>query len=594
METNLNKIEEVSDEEMDEESINYSVQKQLKIFEESALYMYDDQLSIMQDDIKAASESIEESELEESVESLTSSDSENSVWDSATEKRMLFLANKNIRETLRDFNNYKSKIINKKRRATLLNDALERKSVLANRRATVHAKAIDRIFNRKHKPVLHDEITGTVRKVTFSLAFLVVLNIFLAVIDIEINLTNIKSIVEANAHLNFEDFSFLIEEQEIDWVSLSIRVLNGILSCGQIWLLTAYYSNILRLRKIELVYSGYDNIYTTGLWKYYYGEVLVLVITPSPVGDYFFNYSTESSKIIYSLNILTNLLVFAKVYIFFRVYCLLSNWFSKVSRNLCENSGVTFDLLFVLKAETNKRPFFIFFLGLTLIVLVEAYFLRITSFLRFVKGHDFSLSLREGYNIITFIYLTVNTLTMVGSGDVYPQGVLAKLTAVMTMITGLLLFSYFCAILHINLKFIPEERNAYLTIKRLDAYEEVEKKASGVIYSIIMLNYVKRSKLESMEQSRFAHIFFHLTLIKMNISLYYKAVANSKQIEQPKEESIAILEQKVRENADKLQNNIYLIDTFSVKIKNDYKNIFELYHRIKGVVGGTHKLGKLI
>jgi hypothetical protein len=103
--------------------------------------MYDDQLSIMQDDIKAASESIEESELEESVESLTSSDSENSVWDSATEKRMLFLANKNIRETLRDFNNYKSKIINKKRRATLLNDALERKSVLANRRATVHAKA---------------------------------------------------------------------------------------------------------------------------------------------------------------------------------------------------------------------------------------------------------------------------------------------------------------------------------------------------------------------------------------------------------------------------------------------------------------------
>ena len=153
-------------------------------------------------------------------------------------------------------------------------------------------------------------------------------------------------------------------------------------------------------------------------------------------------------------------------------------------------------VLFSLKALLSLRPY-----------LVLSYFL-VLSFLIFAFAvRTFEIGRVDPCNRFFFLsnafWLVVQTVTLVGYGDVVPMTHFGRLVAVFACLTGVIVLALLVSALSTTTDFTPVEDRVYEAITvEWAAREELRDEAATVIKGFLLMTRLRKRQLESKRRTQ--------------------------------------------------------------------------------------------
>ena len=140
------------------------------------------------------------------------------------------------------------------------------------------------------------------------------------------------------------------------------------------------YDLVLKRAISEEIYTKYDSLQNTGLWKWLFWECLLNSLTPygffegleytEHVGDF-------GISIIYEVNELLLSVSFIRIFFAFRMILYLSLFCNQRSQRICKIHGCDANILFAIKCMMKQRPYRVLIYSLLITTLIFGYELRI-------------------------------------------------------------------------------------------------------------------------------------------------------------------------------------------------------------------------
>jgi len=247
-----------------------------------------------------------------------------------------------------------------------------------------------------------------------------------------------------------------------------------------------------KLLGIKIIQEGFFSDFKENMKFLIEGSIILFHLPPSInyvwTGDFLGNLWA------YNINAIFSLACLVKFYFAINLFNQMSRWTSDTSFSVCRKNLVRTGLIFSIKCEFKKRPFY-----LTTILFV--FFVSLCSFL--LRTFEFGVKsegdtefignnpLQSIWNCIHFMFFTV---TKVGYGRIVPLSILGRSISIIASIIGNLIIALFIASVAVISEFTNAESKAYKIIKRLKADSNLKEKASLVIKNVFLLRKVMSIK----------------------------------------------------------------------------------------------------
>jgi hypothetical protein len=412
------------------------------------------------------------------------------------------------------------------------------------------------------------------------IALIVCLNIVISIIDNEIylyhsdiyfkNFTDFYNITTVNVTILSE-----IANREITAFENTLRFTNIVVVSTNLVFISFHYIYKLKLLQADRKLSEYDNIFSSGLYKPLFLEILSCAFFMPPYANYVYTGYMMDLIYCYNLNAIISFFVLLKCYIILRVYSYFSRWTSDTANSICMKYKVRTGIHFAIKAELKKRPYTV--LIILMIVVLTLCSIGVRTFEYSLKDPSSPIEVNsELQSLANCFWLTIITMMTVGYGDFFPKSHFGRAVTVVACIIGMLLVSLIVVSLAVVSEFSAEEKKAYLIIKKHQAEDQANNKATEIIKTflkirLLVVNKEKGLKVfsnsrkfyESKLKSNFSAInaiFIFLTQLKRTITIFKSEyrIANSYSL--PIDEMLKRLETKLKNDISLLSTNINKIN----------------------------------
>jgi len=404
------------------------------------------------------------------------------------------------------------------------------------------------------------------------IALAVLVNIVLSIIDNEIYTSYSDSFLKNYTnHHNITVINMTVLEsisnRTISAEENTLRYINALIVILTLILIYFHYFYKIRVLQAEDKLSKYDNLYSSGLYKYMILEMIICGIFYPPHLNLI--YSGSTSDVIYAnnMNSIISFVVMFKSYIIIRVYSYFSRWTNDLARNICIKENVKAGIKFAIKAELKKRPYLVLSIFMVVALSLCAFAMRNFEFgVKDPTGATISLKGdNDLQNLMNCFWLIIVTMTTVGYGDMFPRSILGRLVGVVACIIGMIIVSMIIVSLAVITQFTNDEEKAYMKLKKLRAEENVSEKATEVIKAVIMirkfnLKKVNQKKIESLSKANVKYAlltqhFVHITQLKRTISNFKNDFKIAISHSEPVDDILNRLEQELEGNIKNISKN---------------------------------------
>ena len=448
-----------------------------------------------------------------------------------------------------------------------------------------------------------------IRICDFSLAFLSLVSIFCAFLDNSYFISKSFDYLEkkygykpedlmnkTNEEINF--YANQMGKRKISPIENLFRCLNLIssfLCC--IILFIKYYCKI-DLLKIDKKISEYDNYFTSGICHYLIIECLICIISYPPKINKVFHYSHHTVKYTYSLNSIILTFSFFKLYNFFRILFMASQYSSRISETICQTYNIYYGLLFMIRGEVNSRP--IFFCGICFLIFIMISTILLRSLEVFGYDIRYGLNGNKGNNDLRVLannfWLSIITITGIGYGDEYPRTNLGRIVIFISSIFGMFFLGFLIANISGASQFNSNEGRAYLKMEKILSNENLQHKSAELIKGLLFVrrNFINyKNKLGDMttllKERMILFCKFHTDYVNFNDELY---VARYYSI--PMVNLIKSMEYKLYENLSIITKQLDRIDFIDKKLYALEKGQNEIVSSLKNVNFLQNKITKFL
>ena len=468
-------------------------------------------------------------------------------------------------------------------------------------------KEIEKITPGKLDKILKDSIKNSsigkilnlMKFIDIIMAILVCANIFFSLLENELFYKETKEFLKdyfsnrENKELTREIYKkcefrkITKKENFLRYINLLIVISLLIFNCIH------YKLNIILQIKQHLI-SEKDNIITTGEWKFFLLETLILIIVNPPKLNFFFTGTMENNIFAFSLGGLICIETMFKSYIIIRLYTYFSKYMTETSKYLCYDSNTNSGIHFSLKCELKSRPFTILFIILISTVILFGYSLRNFEYFSIPKNFIYGTFKGEGNDqnylkdLINSIRSTITTMTTVGYGDFFPNENYGRLIVILSYLIGAILVSMTVVSLAIITEFTEEERRAYSIIKKLNADNNALYKASDVICCFCYL------RLKIMKNCSLSEKIIYLIQLKKSISTFKDNFKLASNMDLPIDHTLMIINKEFNASYDDLSYSVLPLKELSFYINNIYLSQKDSIEKIEKIKKREEKLGDFL
>lgn len=404
----------------------------------------------------------------------------------------------------------------------------------------------------------------------------------------------------------------------------SLRIINIIVVATNVVFIYIHYHLKIKVLQLDHKLSIYENIFTSGYYKFCLLEMLICGLFYPPYMNNVLSGTIMDLYYVYNMNALVSFFVMLKCYIILRVYSYFSRWTSAEAISVCNKYNVRSGVHFAVKAELKKRTYTMLSIMMLVSLVILSFAMR--TFEYGVKDPSNSRSLKgdnDLQSLINCVWLVIVTMTTVGYGDLFPKSHLGRFIGVVACIIGMLIVSLIVVSLAVIAEFTSEEKKAYSLLKKLQADNNASNKAIKVIVGILKLRKLvyksqpnKKSILYSNSNNNnsnnynsnnnhmtqknvgatnnLSERFILLTNLKKEISIFkndYK-IANSYSL--PLDEMLKKLESKLKNDIRQLTQNIKKLSIVENELDKISKKQNFVREKIEVIHQRQDKIGKYI
>ena len=359
-------------------------------------------------------------------------------------------------------------------------------------------------------------------------------------------------------------------------------------------ILLVFIRYIVDLQKMRIMnLAGQDEgLWKMGWLKYFFLEVLILIIFTPPYIEGFFEGKMLDGIFVYPYVSIITLFYFPKFYYFLKIVNHYSSFSQKKVQQLAEENKRTAGFEFSFKAYLQQKPFTMLFLMFTVSVVFYMFILRTVEygFTNDLSNINSSSKVILDPNLKKYFdvfWVVTITMTTVGYGDIYPNTHLGRFVAFFASITGTCIISLMISFLSGRMEFDNDQKKAYALILKNENIDEMKKDARQAIilyFKFVKILNTKRGK------KRVEETLKSLISLKIRLKLFSHKMKTVQNFFLPSEKVLSSLDthfsqQIVQLNEAQstlltLQEKTALISENEKKISNSFKNIKYLYSNI--------------
>ena len=382
------------------------------------------------------------------------------------------------------------------------------------------------------------------------------------------------------------------EKRKITLEEDSIRKINVLIVIAILILNFLHYYFKLLIMEEQGIISNKDTFFSTGLWKYFILESIILGIFDPPTLNYFFTGTMENYIFAFSLGGLICIETLFKSYVILRVYTYFSKYMTNSAKSICNNSNTNSGVHFAIKCELKNRPYTVLFIIFISFIFIFGFSLRTFEYFTVPKGflHGTYLINDQDYlkDLINSVWLTIVTMTTVGYGDFFPNENYGRLIVILSYLIGALLVSMTVVSLAIITEFTEEERRAYSIIKKLNADNNALYKASDVICCFCYL------RLKIMKNCSLSEKIIYLIQLKKSISTFKDNFKLASNMDLPIDHTLMIINKEFNASYDDLSYSVLPLKELSFYINNIYLSQKDSIEKIEKIKKREEKLGDFL
>ena len=314
------------------------------------------------------------------------------------------------------------------------------------------------------------------------------------------------------------------------------------------------YNIVLDWYKARGIFSTYDTLVNTGLYKYLLVELALNLITPFPFiwnTNYSETYDDYNTTVKYRVNdifLLTMCLL--RTYHLVRCSLTLSHFMDTRSQRVCNMSGSDASFMFSIKSLMKKQPYAVLIWSLLLSIILFGFILRIFERpLSAASSQDFN-------NINNALWVTLITMTTVGYGDFFPKSNIGRFVGIMIAFWGVAFVSLFVVTLTNLLAFENGEEKSFLLLQRLKSKDDLKREAVNVMVAAFRQKRVKKAYPDDLRKNinavrNFRGHMLKFQAISRSIRGNYESETDADRIKRDLEE--------LREDVDFIRDNLLQI-----------------------------------
>jgi hypothetical protein len=274
------------------------------------------------------------------------------------------------------------------------------------------------------------------------------------------------------------------ETSKITTMRVFIGISSGILAIT----IMNHYNILLKIYKLQQKAESTDTLKSSGLLWWMLAEVGFSLIHCPPGFNYVFEFEQHGGSLEYSFDELTFIVMIGRVYLLWRIFINHSSWNGERAEEICHSCLCEGGVSFAIKAELKERPYLV--VTCVLLVSIFAFGIALRNAERPFKAH----SLQDWDYIWNGMWCIIITMTTVGFGDFYARTHLGRIIGVLSCFWGTFLVSMMVVSLTISSELTPQERKAYIKIKKDEAVKEIEGKAIDAIkFSLRLWIFLKQN-----------------------------------------------------------------------------------------------------
>ena len=496
-----------------------------------------------------------------------------------------------------------SNFLNNKRRSSVIHLQNEVQYIIENKEKEkelkeLSPKELDEIFKKSAEKSKVGKIKNFMKYIDVLIAICVAANIFFSLVENELFYSYTKKYLKnyfenkTNKEITREVYK-KCELRKISKEEDSMRKINLLIVCVILILNFFHYYLTLYLWEEEGLISEDDGFFSTGLWKFFILESIILGIFDPPGLNYFFTGTTEHNVFAFSLGGLICIETIFKSYVIFRVYSYFSLYMTESANSICNNSDANSGVHFALKCELKSRPFTMLLFIFTCFIIGFGFSLRTFEYFLVPKGFiygSFEINDQDYLkDLINSIWLTIVTMTTVGYGDFFPGENYGRIIVILAYLVGALLVSMTVVSLAIISEFSEKENRAYSIIKKLKANNNALYKAADVISSLCLL------RLRIMKRDcKLSEKFLFVIKLKKSISDFKDNFKVASSISLPFAHNLIIMHKDINDKYDSLLESISPLKEITLYMDYIWKSQKNSNKKLKKILNRQEKLGKYL
>ena len=436
------------------------------------------------------------------------------------------------------------------------------------------------------------------------LALVITVNIIITIIDNEIYMSKADEYMESISpkKAEFKVTPSLLKQitnRKISNVENTLRFINiGIVSFAFFLVCFHYHIKLILLKSANIL-SKYDNIFTSGQYKYLFTELFLVSIFFPPYVNKAISGELLNVYFIYNLNAIFSIFVIAKCYLILRVYTLYSRWTSDSANSIGNKYNVKVGLHFALKAELKNRPYTMLTIATAIALAILAFAVRTFEY-GIVEPENTYVNIKgdnDLQDLQNCFWLIIVTMITVGYGDMFPKSHFGRFIVIIAAIIGMLLVSLIVVSLAVLTEFTDEEKKAYNVIKKIQADSSAFQKAANVICDVCKLRYLNEKKKKEKNRSGeniLGQRFIILTQLKRNISFFKNDFKIAASFTIPVDEMLKFLEFKLTGDLKELNEKLSSLSQSEESLDRIEKIQEDLSIKMDPILRRQEKIAKYI
>jgi Ion channel len=293
--------------------------------------------------------------------------------------------------------------------------------------------------------------------------------------------------------------------QVSDMVSTSFNhVLRSIMLIAngfQCWVLYYHYIYTLEMMKILKQKHPKETLKSSGMLRGYIIECIISMIICPPFVDTKFSLAQMKGFITLSIDGICFSVCLLKSYSLLRLPEQYIKWTDETSSRICKKHKCKADIMFLIKCEFNRRPYFLVIVSFFIIAALCGYGMRTYEATYFTLDLDGQISGGNSYFelIINCFWFMVVTMMTVGFGDGFPVTHIGRIIALVGCIIGTMIVSLMLVALSNTAALSIAETRVFTEVDRRERMDHITTKSAIFLLYIFEVYILNKEILEEQE-----------------------------------------------------------------------------------------------